>query len=58
MTEMYNHAYYEGYSGAWLWQANGSDDVCDDTATQDRGVAWLRGRNDQAKGGRVNINLN
>jgi len=53
-----NHAYYQGYSGGWTWQANGGGEGSDDFQTQARGMNWLRGRNDQLAGGRVDINLN
>ncbi|XP_052769396.1 mannan endo-1,4-beta-mannosidase-like [Mya arenaria] len=53
ITDLYNHAYYYGYSGGWGWQA------VDGNAwgSIQTGMAWLKGRNDQAKGGQVNFNV-
>jgi hypothetical protein len=53
-----NHAYYQGYAGAWTWQANGGGEGSDDFDTQAKALNWLRGRNDQLAGGRIDIDLN
>ncbi|KAH3776390.1 mannan endo-1,4-beta-mannosidase-like [Dreissena polymorpha] len=52
ITDLYNFAYYYGYAGAWGWTA--SDNNWGNIKT---GMAWLRGRNDQQKGGMVNFHV-
>ena len=53
--EQFTWAYEHGYNGAWSWSAVGSDSASDDVATQEKGMNSLKNKNDQSKGGRVNI---
>ncbi|XP_060595800.1 mannan endo-1,4-beta-mannosidase-like [Ruditapes philippinarum] len=53
ITDMYNYAYYYGYSGAWGWAASDSNQW----SLIKKGMAWLRGRNDQQKGGLINVHV-
>ena len=55
--EQFLWAYEHGYNGAWSWCANDNDDASDDIATQMRGISTLKNKNDQSKGGRININI-
>ena len=55
--EQFLWAYERGYNGAWSWCALDHDDASDDIATQMRGIGTLKDKNDQTKGGRVNINI-
>ncbi|KAL4238580.1 hypothetical protein ACF0H5_003287 [Mactra antiquata] len=48
ISDMYNHAYYYGYSGAWGWQA-----IDNNWSNLQTGMRHLKGRNDQQKGGMV-----
>ena len=57
ITSQFDWAYKQGYCGAWSWQANGGGEGSDNFDNQARGVASLRGRNDQNAGGRVDIIL-
>ncbi|KAH3776471.1 hypothetical protein DPMN_177896 [Dreissena polymorpha] len=45
ITDLYNYAYYYGYSGAWGWHA-----IENNWGNIRTGIEWLRGRNDQQKG--------
>ena len=56
--EQFSWAYDHGYNGAWSWCALDKDDASDDIQTQMKGISTLRNKDDQSKGGRVNINLN
>ncbi|KAL3871113.1 hypothetical protein ACJMK2_039132 [Sinanodonta woodiana] len=56
--EQFTWAYEHGYSGAWSWDALGSGQAADDVPTQERGMGSIKDRNDQSKGGRVNITIN
>lgn len=55
--EQFTWAYERGYNGAWSWCALDADDASDDVATQMKGMNALKNKDDQSKGGRVNINL-
>ncbi|XP_045196000.2 mannan endo-1,4-beta-mannosidase-like [Mercenaria mercenaria] len=55
--EQFTWAYNHGYNGAWSWSAIDSDDAADTLAVQETGLRSLKDKNDQSKGGRVNINL-
>lgn len=55
--EQFLWAYDHGYSGAWSWCALDADSASDDIETQMRGMSTLRNKDDQSKGGRVNINI-
>ena len=55
--EQFLWAYEHGYNGAWSWCANDNDDASDDIATQMRGISTLKNKDDQSKGGRININI-
>ena len=57
VSALFDHAYNEGYAGAWSWQATGGDANSDDFETQALGLELLRNRNDQNRGGRVAIQL-
>ena len=52
IQNMFNHAYYYGYSGAWSWQA-----VDNNWSNQKHGINYIRGKNDQAKGGLVHFSV-
>ena len=52
ITDLYNYAYYYGYSGAWGWHA-----IENNWGNIRTGIEWLRGRNDQQKGGLVNFRV-
>ena len=56
--EQFSWAYEHGYNGAWSWCALDKDTASDDIETQMKGISTLRNKDDQSKGGRVNINLN
>ncbi|PVD25441.1 hypothetical protein C0Q70_13097 [Pomacea canaliculata] len=55
IEDLFRYAYDHGYDGAWTWHANADGSDTDDTDTQMRGIAALRGRVDF--NGRVPINL-
>ena len=52
IQSMFNHAYYYGYSGAWSWQA-----IDNNWSNQKHGINYIRGKNDQAKGGLVHFSI-
>ena len=57
IENLFNHFYYYNFAGAWTWHANANGSDTDDFATQLRGMKWLQGRNDQAKGGLVHLSF-
>lgn len=52
IQNMFNHAYYYGYAGAWSWQANQSN-----WGNQKSGISYIKDKNDQTKGGLVNFSV-
>jgi len=56
ITELYEWAYTQGYSGGWSWQANAGGTKADDFDTQARGTQHLKGRDE--KGGKIDIIIN
>lgn len=52
ITDLYNYAYYYGYSGGWAWQA-----VDNNWGNIKTGMNWLRDKNDQNKGGLVRFTI-
>ncbi|XP_076451220.1 mannan endo-1,4-beta-mannosidase-like [Babylonia areolata] len=57
IEQLFNYAYYYGYAGAWSWHANADGSDTDSTDVQMRGIAFIKNKNDQAKGGRVSIDI-
>ena len=53
ITDMYNYAYYYGYAGGWAWTASDNNQW----SLIKKGMAWLKLKNDQQKGGLVRIHL-
>ena len=52
IQSMFNHAYYYGYAGAWSWQA-----VDSNWGNQKLGIAHIKNKNEQLKGGLVNFSV-
>ncbi|KAH3776395.1 mannan endo-1,4-beta-mannosidase-like [Dreissena polymorpha] len=52
ITDLYNYAYYHGYSGAWGWQA-----IENNWGNIRTGITFLRGKNDQTNGGLVHFTV-
>ena len=57
IEQLFNYAYYHGYAGAWSWHANADGSDTDDFATQQRGMRYLNGKNDQNNGGLINLTI-
>lgn len=57
ITDMFDHAYYLGYAGAWVWHALALYECSDTLQVEEQGVRWLNNRNDQQKGGLVKVAL-
>ena len=52
IQSMFDHAYYWGYTGAWSWSA-----IRSNWENQKLGIAHIKNKNEQLKGGLVNFSV-